>query len=217
MSKPIVKPVNRVTKDAYAAYAKKLLLENPTYTVKKYKDIIYEQILDADGKIVMSYKIFKTVASGFNKKAGDYIINGYSLDLMNRMGCLFIVRIERGPNAKKRLNRGESFKLRRTLKEAGTLTADNWRVYYNDEEYVKMHWYKPAFAQVPDKLIDFKFYKFTPAGGTAGNGFRLKMSREVSTNPGLKSLYPFVPWMRIGEANIKNNKVGVLPSDFNGL
>ncbi len=214
MSKPATKLVNYSTIDAYTLYASKLLADNPTYKSKFQRSIKYEFIYDGD-KLVMSYKIFKTVIASFNRKAGQAIKHGYSIDLGNGLGYLFVVRIERSPNGKQVLNKGESKKLYAKLKADGTLTKENWKVFHSDEEYIKLHWFKPSFTRATHGLPEWTFYKFKTAGGQPGKGFRQELSRDIMINPSLKALYPFIS--RKQPPTYYKKEVGVLDQKFNVL
>lgn len=189
MLKPIVKPKTYSTIDAYNLYIKNLVKANPTYAIKNPNGKT-RIVKDAKGNIVSTYQEFKSVVSLFNKKAGKKLKLGFSIDLLNGLGYLFIIRIERNPN-KLRLNKGASYKLRKELEANGTLTKNNWLVYHADEFYIKLQWYKIAFSYInKQNTEDLRLYAFKAAGGN--NGYRQSMGRELVTNKGLAGLYPYV-------------------------
>jgi hypothetical protein len=192
-AKPILKPKTYSTIDAYNLYIKNLVIDNRNYRIANPNGKT-KVVKDETGKIVENYTQYKKVIAAFNKKAGIKMVEGYSVDLLNGLGFLFIIRVERGAS-KPRLNRGESFKLRKKLEANGTLTDDNWRVYYDDEDFIMVTWFKPSYTIVNnDNMKDFKLYKFKVADGTNGKGLKKYISREVVAKPHLKFIYPFVPF-----------------------
>lgn len=175
--------------EVYNNYAKELLLANPTYTSERAFESAVGRIFDENEKEYITYKSYKNILALYYIKAGIKLIHGYALNLYSQLGNLFIMRQGRDPSAPLRLNRGESFKLKKQLeKEGKEVTKDNWRVYYTDEEFTRTNWHKPSF--VPN----IRFYGFKPAGGQPGKGFRALMSREISSNPRLLALYPYLPY-----------------------
>jgi hypothetical protein len=123
-----------------------------------------------------------------HKKATASIINGYSYDLLNGMGYLFVIRKERRPDSP-RLNRNASYKLRKELKEKGTLTEHNWKIFYQEDDYCKTHWFKPSTRFIRSKYCpDIKIYSFKPV-----KQYRIALVRTILVNPTVKAFYPFVP------------------------
>lgn len=167
------------TEDTYNAYIKKKIGEGLKYSHAKKK-----KILSIENKEYMTYKLYKEVISLFSTLAGEKLIKGYSIDI-SPLGNIYIARIKRNFN-KPRLNRPESFKLRKELKVSGELTKENWRIYYTDDEFIKLMWHQTSATR------NIIFYQFKPAGGQPGKGFRSTMSREINSNPNLKALYPYI-------------------------
>lgn len=197
IDKPIVKPKTFSAMDMWKYHISKLQKENDKLKTKSENGVAKCKLVDENGNVVADYKTFKKVIALHNIKCATKLIHGYTINLNSGLGYLFVARIERSLTAKPRLNRGESFKLRAKLKAEGTLTEDNWRIYYNDDDYIKLKWFRPSYNRARDtRMQNIIFYKFLPAGGQSAKGFRQTLSREVRTNPSLKALYPF----------IKNNK-----------
>lgn len=187
MSKIATKPKIFSAQQSYEEFAKTLIKTDLTLKgVRKYS-VTNGEVLKEDGSVYIDYKKYKKILASFCIKAAVKLLNGYTIDLLNGLGYLYICRIGRNPNNPK-LNRGESYKLRKEFKEANTLTSDNWKVYYTDEEYVRVKWAKTSFIK------NVMFYTFSPAGGQMGKGFRKVMSRTITANPSLKALYPFIPY-----------------------
>ena len=66
MSKPIVKPKNYTTMDAYIKYAERLLATTP----ESYSSSIvskHRTIYNKDKKVIITYKLFKDIISRVNK------------------------------------------------------------------------------------------------------------------------------------------------------
>lgn len=185
------KPATLSVHHMYALYANRLLATGKYIgkrTAKYTWSIPNNAIFDKEtGKEVMNYKLFKRVIALYNLYAGESLIKGYTLNLLNGLGNIFIARKERDPNIQS-LNQHESRKLYAKLKEEGTLTKHNWKVFYTDNEFITTVWHKERKS-----LRNILFYKFVPAGGQPGKGFRAKVSKSIFANPMLKGLYPFIP------------------------
>lgn len=188
MSKIATKPKTFSVQDSYEEYTKKLISKNPFLVGKrKYSIANGEVTYSIDNKLYIDYKKYKRVIASFCIKAAIRLLNGYTIDLLNGLGYLYICRIGRNPNNPK-LNKGESYKLKKELTAAGTVTDDNWKVFYTDDEYIRLKWSKTSYIR------NLLFYTFTPAGGQVGKGFRQQMSRAITANPSFKALYPFIPY-----------------------
>lgn len=189
MSKVATKPKTFTAVDSYNFYSEKLLKENLDLKGVRAYGRKYGKILKEDNTIYIDYPTYKKILALYFIKAGIKLIHGYTLDLLHQLGCLFILRIGRNP-ANLTLNRVESFRRRKELKAQGRvdIKPEEWRTYYTDDEYVRLKWFKPSFVR------NIKFYTFAPAGGQPGKGFKQLMSRSISSNRSLLSLYPFVPY-----------------------
>jgi hypothetical protein len=174
------------TVDMYTDWLKKYKQENPTHTTKDLNSIDDGQILDENGKVVFTYHKFKEILKMHNKLVGDNIIKGKTYNLGNKLGNLFIARKERNSKGQ-RMNRGESFKLRKKLKETDTLTKDNWKVYYVDDDYCSLVWHKTL-----QNHRNVHLYNFKTAGGQPGRGFRQQITRTLNFHPEYKGFYPYL-------------------------
>lgn len=192
MEKIATKPKVFGIKDLYSNYVDTLLKNNPTFTTKTAfyvpKGIVYKE----DGTKYIDYNTFKDITRLYYIKAGVNLINGQAFELGLALGNIFILRKGRNPLLKPRLNRGESFKLRKSMKAKGEeITKDNWKIFYVDEEYTTIAWHKPAGTK------NIGFYKFSSANGQAGKGFKQIMSKSIFSNPRLLAFYPFVPYKKV--------------------
>lgn len=191
MSKIATKPKVFGIKDLYNNYVDKILLNNPTFTTKVGYSLGRGYVFKEDKSVYIDYKIFKNITRLYYIKAGVSIINGQAFNLGTGLGNVFILRKGRNPLIKPRLNRGESFKLKRLLeKEGKEVTNTNWKIYYVDEEFAMVAWHKPIATE------NIAFYKFSAANGQPGKGFKQIMSRSICSNPKLLALYPFVPYKK---------------------
>lgn len=181
------KPKIFSVRHSYEDYGKKLIREDLSLKGKRDNGVANGIITKEDGSIYITYKLYKKILAAFFIKAAAKLLNGYAIDLLNGLGDLYICRIGRNPNNQK-LNKGESYKLRKQLKATNTLTDDNWKIYYTDDEYIRLKWHKPS------NIHNIMFYTFSPAGGQSGKGFRQLMSRSIVATPTLKALYPFIPY-----------------------
>lgn len=189
MSKIATKPKTFSVGHSYQHYAEKLLKTDLSLKGVRAFNQKYGKILKEDGTTYIDYPTYKKILSMYYIKAGVRLINGYTIDLLNQLGCLFILRIGRSPS-KLRLNRVVSFKRLKELRAEGRtdIKPEEWRTYYTDDEYIRLKWFKPSFVR------NIKFYTFSPANGQPGKGFKQLMSRTISSNPSLLALYPFVPY-----------------------
>ncbi len=138
-------------------------------------------------KKVMTYKLFKEIITLYNTKAGQRIINGEKLNLLNGLGFILGKRVERTFNTKS-VNWGETNKLR---DEEGNLPINEdgskKKIYFIDEEWCRIGWKKVK------ALANITVYAFLPAGGQPGKGFRQAFSKAIKENPIVKLKYEFHP------------------------
>ena len=115
MLKVATKPKTFGIRDSYKFLVNKVLTANPTFTTKKANDFTRGIIYKEDGSLFIDYATFKDILKLYYIKAGVRLINGYSFSLGSGLGDIYIARQGRNPEVKPRLNRGESFKLRKKL------------------------------------------------------------------------------------------------------
>ena len=137
MSKISVLPKNFSVQDSYQIYVKNLLKNNSTLKGERKHNMVNGIIYNEDKTVKIDYKLYKKILCLYYIKAGIKLIYGYAIDLLHDLGRLFIVRIERNPN-NPRLNRGASYQLRKKLTLSGELKEDNWKIFYTDEDYVRL-------------------------------------------------------------------------------
>jgi len=189
MSKVSTPPKTLSVRDAYIDYADRVILANPNYTFRRSSNITKGTIFTENGTFYMDYKEYKNILSLYYIKAGVSIIKGYAFNLNAGLGNIFLMRQGRDPSVKPKLNRGESFKIKKELDMKGVDTTNGcWKVFYTDTEFTRTQWHRIAFVR------NITFYKFAPAGGQPGKGFKQTMSKAITANPKLLILYPFVPY-----------------------
>jgi len=185
MSKVSTKPKTYGIHDSYRYYVQQLLKEVPELKGKRHAGIANGIILSPDGTEYITFKMYKNILGLYYMKMGVKLIHGYAFELHAGLGNIFIMRQERDHSLKPRVNRGESFKLRAKLKKENKELVD-WKVVYTDEEFVRTTWMKPKYVK------NITFYKFSPANGKPGKGFKQLMSRTINSNKQLLALYPLV-------------------------
>lgn len=197
MSKIATPPKTLSTRDSYHEYSKKLLSENSNLIGKRAFSLQYGKILNEDNSIYIDYNTYKKILSLIYIKVGVKLIEGRNFNLEARLGYIFIMRQGRNPASKPRLNKGESFKYKKQLElEGKEITKDNWKIYYTDEEFTRTNWSKVNYTR------NILFYKFSPANGQPGKGFKQIMSRAISSNPNLLINYPYIPYKEKNKQNV---------------
>lgn len=129
---------------------------------------------------IIAYKVFKEITYKFNCKISDEIVyKGYALNLGYGLGHIRVKKIncflnkDGSPRTKKRINWGESNKLKKEIIEKEGLPykvternerkiiADNggipWFVYFNNEWDYLWYWYKGTCM-----ILNTPYYKFRP-------------------------------------------------------
>ncbi len=183
-NKVSTKPSNFSTEQIFKYFVDELILKHPYWIIRRKGHLAEGEVITENGEVYIDYKQFKNILAATNKAFGEKLIKGCTVNLLNGLGDVYIARIERNPNNLK-VNYHESNRLKKKLQEEGVeLTNTNWKVYYTDEEYIKLKHHKPTV------LRNIQFYHFKPAGGPTG--FRRKFAREIMTNAGLKALYPLI-------------------------
>jgi len=146
------------------------------------------------------YWMFKEVISRFNKKASDTIIFGQILNLGNRLGDIFIKKINRNYR-KPVVNWGASKTRKAELIAAGITPKDpdhpegeEWIIFYTDSWYLRWAWSKRRACRVKNQTV----YKFTPTGNKSKKandnsleklGNRGKLALANRLNPTLHYVY----------------------------
>lgn len=197
MSKISTKPKMVSAVDMYYKYIQEKFLSQNTPELKIYKTKTYRHYISsgvvveaATSKVVFDYGVFKDILSAFNKAAQDKLIAGQALKLGYGLGDIFMARIERPPQST-RLNQLESRKLYLQRKQDGTLTNENWKVFYTDDDYVATIWHKGN-----GRLRNVHLYKFKTATGknkSSPDGFSARISKAHKANQHLKVRYPYLP------------------------
>ncbi len=160
-------------------------LEVSLSSLKKRKKELTEDIRKV--KLVIDFITFKKILTLYNTKAGDRIIEGERLNLLNGLGFLLARRIERTFSTKK-VNWGETNKQRDSL--TGELPVDpvtnkKKLIYHLDEEYCRIHWERAHGVK------NLSVYRFEPTGGQPGKGYRQKFSKANLDNKLLRLRYKY--------------------------
>jgi hypothetical protein len=103
----------------------------------------------------VTYTQFKYIISQFNRKASEYILQGRTLNLHNRLGKIRIKKIRRN-FYRKSVDWAETNK----LKAQGIKQL----VYFTDDYWFRWYWEKRV-CTIPNKSV----YSFRPTGGDHGN------------------------------------------------
>ena len=149
------------TWDMYLFMVQQLLEENPnlkTRTNKRGRDTVCDK---ETNEVLFSYKQFKEIQVEYNKQCGQALIHGYCIDLLNGLGYVEPLVIERSPYSK-RINQGATSKLKKKLKAENRWDGKNHIVYYTDEEYISLYWKKNY------PIRNAEVYKFKPTRGKVG-------------------------------------------------
>lgn len=169
--------------DMYMFYTKKLLQNNKNYVSANDQilkrngiDVIYKQGPSGkikDREIVMTYTMFKSIITMYNKIAQEYVTEGVPLRLGHGLGYLQARRIERNFN---RLH----VDIISTMQERrrGVETT----IYHTDEDYCRIAWVKLHC------ITNESYYEFRPC-----KAFKSVFSNNNKERPWLKFEYKFVP------------------------
>jgi len=186
----IIKPRNNTVIDIYKAWCLKKVKEDPElsliydYNFKRsgvkrlYRGRISRRrskVID-EGKIVMTYALFRRILETYNKMASDMIIEGTQFNLGSKMGSILARRLGRNFN-KLQPNFEETRKLR-------LVEPNHPIVYYTDEDYCKICWKKSC------QITNETFYSFDPSN----SGLKRKFIDANKANQILKFNYPFYPY-----------------------
>jgi len=137
-------------------------------------------------KKIIDYKTFKNILTVYNTKAGEKIIDGKKVNLLNGLGYLCGRRVERNFN-KKSINWEETDKLR---DKDGNLPIKNGKkvvVFYTNDDWCRVAWCKTS------AIKNVSVYAFVPSGGQKGKGFRQTFSKAIERNPALALKFEYFP------------------------
>jgi hypothetical protein len=158
---------------------------------------VYEATLSnipETNQVYIDFPTFKKILKLHNEKVQDYLLEGYRFKLGTNIGFLEMRTIERNFN-KKRIDHGETNKEKKRLLSLGYTLEDlknannpsgkmNYIRYFEEDVFAML-----AFKSAA-KLKNSSVYKFIPAAGQVGKGFKNKIQREVKSKPHLLNLYP---------------------------
>jgi len=171
------KPKTLTYVDFYNDYTSRLMLENPNYLserngrvnyIKHYSVFYYNRGRRVD---IINYDVYKEIVITYFKLAGEKIIAGKTLNLLNDLGYITIKIVEKNP-LKQPVDWGESYKLKQELINRGEELEEigpardkkgnvkkplkgeiiykkykKWLVYYTDDSYILIDWIKPLAAK----------------------------------------------------------------------
>lgn len=188
----IVKPRNNTVIDIYKAWCLKKVREDSSLSLvydtnfkRSGVKVLYQgrvckpfKLPEKEGKIIMTYALFRRVLETYNQIACDMIIEGMVLQLGARLGSIKAKRLGRNFNTL-RVNYLET-------KKARAIDSAHPVIYYTDDDYCKLAWTKSH------QITNESFYSFTAS--KYKNGLRGKFKRELWKNPMLKYNYWFTPY-----------------------
>lgn len=176
----------RTTRDIYREYAKKLLIDNPEYWGKyanRIQNFYVYRNYNGVPQLVISYTRFKMILSEWFKGATAYIINGYRLQLGNKLGYIAGRRVERNHGNKQVNWEASEAKWKKTGIRKGP-------VYWTDDEWVRVGWKKT------DAIKNGYLYRFSPAeGNKSKKGFKQEFSTANKADQLLKFKYKYFPFI----------------------
>ena len=126
---------------------------------------------------IMSERTFRNIINSYNLKIRDYLIDGEVLNMKQRLGYIYIQRIQRGhpkmySKGMKSINWKESNEYKEELIAKGEQPKDkdhpngkNWLVYYTDDFYLRYGWTKKKGAC---RVKNHNYYAFYPSLGRVG-------------------------------------------------
>lgn len=189
MSKIATLPKNYSAEHIFTMYAERLVADNPGWYTRVHKSHNKGHVFNEKRELVITYKKFKNILSELNKEFGKALINGYTVDLLNSLGCLYVARIKRNANIA-RINHVASSKRKKELIAKGEDISDvsKWKIYYTDDEYIRLKHFRPNTKN--KQYHGLQFYRFMPAKGA--NGLRRKISTAVNTRQVSIAIYPLI-------------------------
>lgn len=137
-------------------------------------------------KKIIDYSKFKQILAVYNKRAGDKIIEGKKVNLLNGLGYLVAKRVERNFN-NKAVNWVETDKLRDENGELPIRDGKKVMIYFIDEDWCRVAWVKTT------AIRNISVYSFVPSGGQKGKGFRQAFSKALKDNPLLMLSFEYYP------------------------
>ncbi len=122
----------------------------------------------------VEYAVFKDIITEFNVGIMEFILDGGTFNMGNRLSDLYICRRKRDPRVK-RVNWNASLIEKKKILEAGkklfdkeTGEGEEWLVYYTDVRYFRWRWRKDK-CLIKNKSV----YRFDPTRGAKGNKGKL--------------------------------------------
>lgn len=186
------KPVLHSLRDMYAFYARSLLKIHPEYKFIKGKKIkgryveisaVYKIGASGGNERIMTYELFKSIMNIYFRKAQDAIIQGETLNMLNGVGYIQSVRVERD-HSKKAVDWKSSYE----LGEKNPVTGKLKLVYFTDDDWCRIGWQKHGL------LNNETAYVFIPSEtGSSGTGFKNQFVKALKANPLLKFAYKYCP------------------------
>lgn len=192
---PVYVPYKNYCQDMYQAYVAKLLKEHPEYWTRYDKRMSHYWVY-RKGKVagknivetVISYGQFREIIETYYLIAGDYIIQGGTLNLGANLGSIEARRVERN-FSNPVVNQWETMK-----QPKDPITGRPVKIiYYDDDDWIRIGWIKSG------KITNYMVYDFCPAPKNAtggGKGLKYRFSQANIMNPLLKfryTFYPFIP------------------------
>lgn len=186
------KPVIHSLRDMYAFYVKALLKAHPEYKFIKgkkekgrYQEIsaVYRISPSGANEKLMTYELFKKIMHLYYKKAQEQIIAGKTINMLNGIGYIQAVRVERN-HLKKAVDWQSSYQ----LGEKNPVNGKMKLVYFTDDDWCRIAWHKHG------QLNNETAYEFVPSEtGSTDKGFKNQFVKALKANPLLKFEYKYCP------------------------
>ena len=183
--KPIHRPKQFSIGEVYKDFVERLLKAHPDWWGKYERRInrknCYIYAPDRTPTLKMSWMLYKEIVERYYHKAKEAIIQGETLRLGGNLGLIRAARIQRN-FSKPKINWHET--ISKGLKDAN---GNYVRVYYTDDDYCMIEWYK--FKMIPNESD----YVFKPAGKNtrAGKGFKIEFANALKFDALLKYKYVY--------------------------
>lgn len=178
---------NHTVLDMYRYWCKQKVESSSEYYLKydhcrsiKGIYILYERSFNGPDKQIMNYGLFRTIIELYNRRAIEFIIEGYELNLGSSLGYLFPATVERSFSRPK-------VDVHATL-VARKKEADHPPIYFMTQEYSLVRWRKRS------RLRNESVYVFRSAGSgkkCKNLGLKRSFSKALVANPILSYNYKY--------------------------
>lgn len=181
-------------KEIWAAYARKLLLANPTLR-GKFENKIPNSKIYKGNTVVLTYKVFRETMDVFFNLAKERICQGDTLVFKRSLGSIRARRVERN-HANPTVNWARTMAQEKVWNEEKQKFVAAKRIFYTGDDWFRIGWHKPKY---PSK--EMVVYEFRPTKALKnGKGFDQMLTKALRENPYLKYQFIYYPLKR--KANV---------------